>query len=557
MDKTVRDILSDLDKITVEEQIADDIFLISLLGNRFILWTPSKDELACMPLVLLYNNSEFDFPHIMLSDITIGEGETLPEGKYRFVCLYENDDSVNSIISYEDKIIDVMNRLTHLLEMSNVEIEHEFQKEFMVYWNNSSHEAIEYSVFLRNEKQFSELNIYYNRNLCRLVDRNINMSDINAWQNNKRIWTQYVDKDSYYIPITDCRGIIPPHQGYCWSSKDIRNIVYAPQIAHIDEDTFQAMKAITPRMNDIILVFGMLEVFGVFFAVRVMCSNNSKGHNLLEKIAEGIISVEPLYTKRKDYLFLNKQIGNDKGLINKKIILIGAGSLGSYIAFELVKNGATHMKIYDKESILDDNILRWAYGNFGVRYNKAELLSVMLNRMHPEVSIEFEPENIDEKTLKNEAASADIIIFTIGSSDRQLKFNRILKKEKCSAIVFYCWLESGGINSHILAVDYRSSGCFECLYTDETGNMVNNRGSKNTNNQDDAIIRNGCGGTRAAYGTAILLRTTAALLDIIHKIMDQELAPSILMDISSDSVKISDTLFPEGTCGCCGDKTKY
>ena len=38
----------------------------------------------------------------------------------------------------------------------------------------------------------------------------------------------------------------------------------------------------------------------------------------------------------KDYSFLCEQIGNDIGLLNKRILLIGAGSLGSYVAFELV-----------------------------------------------------------------------------------------------------------------------------------------------------------------------------------------------------------------------------
>lgn len=50
---------------------------------------------------------------------------------------------------------------------------------------------------------------------------------------------------------------------------------------------------------------------------------------------------------------------------------------------------------------------------------------------------------------------------------------------------------------------------------------------------ESSIIRNGCGGTRAAYGTATILRTTAALMETIGKIQEGELTESILLDVSS------------------------
>ncbi len=73
---------------------------------------------------------------------------------------------------------------------------------------------------------------------------------------------------------------------------------------------------------------------------------------------------------------------------------------------------------------------------------------------------------------------------------------------------------------------------------------------------DGTIIRNGCGGTRAAYGTAILLRTVAALLDSIHKVMTSQITKSTLIDISDNTVCISNTKFPEEECNCCGNRKK-
>ena len=121
----------------------------------------------------------------------------------------------------------------------------------------------------------------------------------------------------------------------------------------------------------------------------------------------------------------------------------------------------------------------------------------------------------------------------------------------------FVWLEEGGTNSHILFVNYQKPGCFECLYTDSNGEYVNNKARKNsTENIGNAIIRNGCGGTRAAYGTAILLRTTAALLDIIRDYDEHKIIANTLIDISPDRITISNTEFPMEACNCCGNTIK-
>ena len=58
----------------------------------------------------------------------------------------------------------------------------------------------------------------------------------------------------------------------------------------------------------------------------------------------------------------------------------------------------------------------------------------------------------------------------------------------------------------------KKKGCFECLYTAESGELTNNRSQKNDEtDMESSIIRNGCGGTRAAYGTATILRTTGCI----------------------------------------------
>ena len=152
--------------------------------------------------------------------------------------------------------------------------------------------------------------------------------------------------------------------------------------------------------------------------------------------------------------------------------------------------------------------------------------------------------------------SADYIIFTIGTSDTQLRLNRILRENSCKAKVLFVWLEAGGQHSHVLRIDYSIPGCFECLFTDKTGDMVNNQANVTA---DEIVelntIRNGCGATRAAYGTSVLLRTTSALLDVLHK---EELNTGLgnyLVNISPNSVVYDSGAFVKEVCHCCGNYT--
>lgn len=551
---TAREILESYEELSIESQTGDDFFVLRLYGKTFLLITPNKDDLSSRPRIYLYNDAGFDFPHVLLYDEEVKENTLIPEGTYRSVCLYEPESIVFSVTSYENKLFDAIDRLIELLTMSKAEREKEFQKEFMYYWNCglAGQNAI---VFLFQEDNFSKFVLYSNKQDTRFVEEGIALSDINYRNKGERKWSERVDIEAYYIPVLDNRGILPPYRGKPWTTQNVKDIVYGKQIEHISFDTYQRIKTTQVSTRDMVLVFGMKgEQASITFAVMIKCNNNTRNtrRTILEKIRDDAVAVEPIKTKREDYTFLSNLIGNDIGLRGKRALLIGAGSLGSYVALEIIKNGVSNIKIYDDDILSNENLLRWVYGGLGVGRNKAEHISLLLDIMHPEIKAEGIPKSIDEKELANEVKNFDLVIFTIGSSDTQLKFNRMLKNIGCNIPVLYTWLEAGGEFSHILYVDYSKPGCYECLFTNESGEYVNNRASIAPEIVESNMIRNGCGGTRAAYGTAVLLRTTATLLTTFQKIISGELQGSTLIDITPNSAMNSLTPFPMEACSCCG-----
>ncbi len=547
-------ILSSYNEIVVNTELSFGAVLFELLGLEFIIFPPNEENPASVADVYLRNNDGLDYPHIMLYDDPVFEDSLIPPGKYRWVCLYEHESTVNSLWSYEEKIRNSIDRLIELLSMGEKEKEKEFQKEFLLYWNSSA-STKKHTVFLTQEDKFACLDLFCGEIEDRLVELKDVLSDIDAIKDGERNWKHNLGKEVYYIPIIDNRDIIPPHKSYRWSADTIKSIVCGDQVEHLSRETYEGLCSVYPKMQNLILVFGMyIQHSWVCFAVGVKCKAPN-GKSLFDTLCEKIVDVEILRTKREDYLYLCEQIGNDIGLSKKRVLLIGAGSLGSYVAFELVKNGATSIKVYDDDKIENENILRWAYAGIGKGDHKSAIIRCLLNHLHPEINVEAETKRINEDLICAEAPKFDLVIVTIGSSDTQLKFNRALKQSECPTPVIYTWLEAGGKNSHILVVDYKSSGCFECLYTDERGNLINNRAIKNSEEETNyRIIRNGCGGTRAAYGTAALLRTTAALLDVIQLLFKRELNTSTLFDVSPYGITKSDTAFPVEACNCCGNR---
>lgn len=69
-------------------------------------------------------------------------------------------------------------------------------------------------------------------------------------------------------------------------------------------------------------------------------------------------------------------------------------------------------------------------------------------------------------------------------------------------------------------------------------------------------LKNGCGATRVAYGTSILLRTTSVLLDIIQKIFNNEVNENSLINISPIKVVNNGNSFVERECKCCGNRNE-
>lgn len=530
-----------------------DMYITSfeMCDKEYLLYYAGCEKRDSEVSIIIKNEKEFDVPHIMLREINGLLNDV--ENTYRKICLYENDSVIMSLMSFEEKVFDVISRLIDLTSMSKLSREHEFQKEFLFYWNSVA-EDVYVNLFLEGNNNFQYLNTYKNNYDIRIVSHDVKLNDANKTDSKtkEKLWTFIPEMSGYYIPIADNRQILPPTKNNPWNEKEILEILKGRQFSRINASTYQKVCKLKVK-GSIIMVFGM-NVFDnlINFTVKVDFESKSKDL-LISKLNSNVSSVKLLKTNRVDLHYLNHQIGNDNSNLNRKILIIGCGSLGSYVAKELSKSGYRFLTIYDGDKFEYQNLLRSDSIGIGVGSKKVSNIKFELEFLHPQIIVNAIDSNIDESKLIEEYKEHDLIIFTIGSSDEQLKFNKTLKEINCKIPVLFAWLEAGGEYSHILNVDYTQRGCYECLFTDDEGMLINNKVNKTSEDVVAAnTIRNGCGGTRAAYGTSVILRTTSVLLDVLNMIHKETISGSNLYDISKSNVNSVEDSFISERCSCCG-----
>lgn len=525
-------------KITRE---SEGIIYFKLYDKEYGIWYFNEELKTIPPMFFAVNDVGYDYPHIMTSDIEI-QGDS-----FRNICLYETGSNVNYIQSYEEKICDAIKRLKELLTLSSCQIEREFQKEFLYYWEDVATTKV--VAFVKDDKGYQRLNVYQGKNKTyRLVSTGFNLND-------KSEYTHIPCIDAYYIRIIENRKIVPPTKNNPWTSKDILRIIKSRDISRISSETYKKINDDKSKWPVAMIIFEIqIDKQLLSFGVRLTFKTNTST-DLIEKIENSLVTLEPISVERYDYHTLNRQIGNDISITDKKIAIIGCGSLGSYIALELTKVGIKNFTVYDDDDIEAANILRHTVEMWACSWNKAIALKGRLESVHPEIHVEAKNKKINESNLTQDMNKYDLIIFSVGSSDIQLLSNKIFTDKHYNKPVVYAWLEAGGNDSHILVVDYSKPGCFECLFTDEEGNLINNKVNKLTNVQvEQNTIRCGCGATRVAYGTEVLLRTTSVLLNVVKKVLSGYYDENTLINIRPNKVTYNGEKFVERKCHCCGNR---
>ncbi len=176
------------------------------------------------------------------------------------------------------------------------------------------------------------------------------------------------------------------------------------------------------------------------------------------------ISIVKIIQHTKEFLL--PRSGGTLDFQNKSILLVGCGSVGSFIARQLVQTGIGQLTLSDPDIFKADNLYRHNLSMLFNNHYKSQALKFELEYKYPytrTVAQILELMKIPKEVLIEQ----DLIIVAIGNPTQERAFNEYLKKEKINVNVIYTWLEGYGLGGHAVYVDSTmENGCLQCNYLD-------------------------------------------------------------------------------------------
>ena len=157
--------------------------------------------------------------------------------------------------------------------------------------------------------------------------------------------------------------------------------------------------------------------------------------------------------------------GQEK-LLQAKVLLVGAGGLGSPIALYLAAAGIGHITIIDDDLVDISNLQRQiAHQVVDVGMNKAVSAAQAMQNINPACAVIAVSMRLDEQALAGQVANVDIIIDATDNAETRFLLNDL-------SYTFKTPLVSGAAirwEGQVTVFDPRrpQSPCYRCLYPSE------------------------------------------------------------------------------------------
>lgn len=169
-------------------------------------------------------------------------------------------------------------------------------------------------------------------------------------------------------------------------------------------------------------------------------------------------------------------------LSNKKVLIVGLGSIGSVIAWQLARAGVKTLHLVDFDFVQVGNTPRWLLGWSSVGYNKSDVLAQYLGQQYPFTDVKgFEHRIGGSKFISSPSNDLEILPECLADADMIIDataewcvshFLSDLAKQKGIA---YLWATgtSGGWGGTVgRVVPGKTQGCWKCYQSKLTDQSI-------------------------------------------------------------------------------------
>lgn len=218
--------------------------------------------------------------------------------------------------------------------------------------------------------------------------------------------------------------------------------------------------------------------------------------------------ITPLITRRHTPNYMRERGGASLRLLEKHVVVVGAGAVGSVVVDMLAAAGVGQLTVVDHDEYTEDNVFRHILEPMFIDMEKPAAIRFALERRYPGLRITPVCKSGQDWLKTADLSKYDGIVFALGAPSVERSFSGALKDRRFDLPVVFTWLEALDLGGHSLLMWTKGEGCLNCVYRDDEGQA--SLASRSAFLEPDLpVTRNltGCSGAFVPYGALQARRT--------------------------------------------------
>lgn len=337
-------------------------------------------------------------------------------------------------------------------------------------------------------------------------------------------------RNGIYISINATDNIYPPDWREKIQVEYINRLLQQPSI-----DVLKVKEVLCKCSNKVLVLFGIWQPNDILNTLGILIDKKDLKCGDVLKISDSS-TIIPMNVVRWDTEYLGERGGAFKKMREKKVLIVGCGSIGGYLVNELSKTGISNITIIDPDRFHEENIYRHILGMQYVNSAKVEAMREYISKNIPDIKVEGIVSNIQD-AIEDESVDLnkyDIIVSTTGNHNVNRWINTYVHAYKINAQIVYLWNEILGIGSHVAFINTQYHGCYECFIgDDDTG--IYDKTSYCKRGQNFTKRVSGCGSSYIPFSSTHSVQTVIIGIKVIKEFFDNRISDNLLISLKGDS----------------------
>ncbi len=172
---------------------------------------------------------------------------------------------------------------------------------------------------------------------------------------------------------------------------------------------------------------------------------------------------EQLLRYSRQIMLPQVDVAGQEKLLDSRMLIIGAGGLGSPAAMYLATAGIGHLVIVDHDSVELSNLQRQLlHRDRDIGRNKAESARDTLTAVNPEITVTAIPAKLTGEQLDTEAKAADVVLDCSDNFATRFEINRACVQQRTPLVSGAAVRFEGQLS--VFDSRDKDSPCYRCLY---------------------------------------------------------------------------------------------